>query len=645
MKTTFRPVRHGARGFALILTMVFLLVSLIVFGSIMYWVSGNAKLTLRNNQFNSSEYAAEAGVETILAQMDRDFLYGSLTNSYGTLLPNQTNWPVGYTYSDTNGSNSQISVWVGPQSTTTTNLNSQFSGLYGFAIPCTITATAKPASASGAGSNWVYNVPATISEQLQFASIPLFQFAIFYNLNLEIDPGQPMTITGPVFCNDSIWEGSSVCTFQSTVSAVGTNDTAAADPFANNYSGSGGPTFSMAGQPLSGANALTMPIAGATNSSPTNVEQIINLPPVAYTMNWANASSSSAYSTNGRIYLANAADLFITNTPSGIYSANPSGTNTFVYFQDSSRNPTLALVTPDYYLLKKPWNAGASGYVTNYVKTNLTATVDCVTNVQFAGYSFITNATFKDWRENDTVQAVQIDIGLFNIWLTNTVATNSGAACNSKCTYDWGRPIWSMYVYNAVPPTSTTLPAVRVADGASLCTAQWGGKKYGLTVATPMPMYVLGNYNVQDSSGNNIGANVTTHTYPAALMADSITVLSGIWNDATTTKLPTPADTTVNAAMFEGIVQSNPNISGNYSGGVENFLRLLENWGGTLTYNGSIVVMFPSQFATNSWQPTGNYYNAPTRHWAFDLNFAQQSGLPPLTPQTKAVIRGQWSAY
>jgi len=97
--------------------------------------------------------------------------------------------------------------------------------------------------------------------------------------------------------------------------------------------------------------------------------------------------------------------------------------------------------------------------------------------------------------------------------------------------------------------------------------------------------------------------------------------------------------------MFEGIVQSNPNISGNYSGGVENFLRLLENWGGTLTYNGSIVVMFPSQYATNSWQPTGNYYNAPTRHWAFDLNFASESGLPPLTPQTKAVVRGQWSAY
>jgi len=65
---------------------------------------------------------------------------------------------------------------------------------------------------------------------------------------------------------------------------------------------------------------------------------------------------------------------------------------------------------------------------------------------------------------------------------------------------------------------------------------------------------------------------------------------------------------------------------------VENFMRLLESWGGTLTFNGSIVVPFYSQYATNSWKPTGNYYNAPTRHWAHDQNFNNYSKLPPLTP-------------
>jgi hypothetical protein len=130
----------------------------------------------------------------------------------------------------------------------------------------------------------------------------------------------------------------------------------------------------------------------------------------------------------------------------------------------------------------------------------------------------------------------------------------------------------------------------------------------------------------------------TTYTYPAALLADAITILSDSWNDtdpdylaggllANRTK-PTP--TTVNAAALEGIVQS---TNSNYSGGVENFLRLEEDWSGVvLQYNGSIVVMFPSIYATSFWPATGIVYNVPTRHWGFDMNFTDPTKLPPLTP-------------
>jgi hypothetical protein len=163
-------------------------------------------------------------------------------------------------------------------------------------------------------------------------------------------------------------------------------------------------------------------------------------------------------------------------------------------------------------------------------------------------------------------------------------------------------------------------------------------------VATAMPMYVYGNYNASNSFGSSLGQNSTSYTWPAALMADSITILSTAWNDGNTAKMPAPTTTTVNAAMLEGIVRS---TNGLYSGGLENFLRLLENWSGSipLWYNGSIVVMFPSQFATNNWRQTGNYYNAPKRNWAFDTNFTIQAKLPPLTPQAKGVIRASWDAY
>ena len=192
----------------------------------------------------------------------------------------------------------------------------------------------------------------------------------------------------------------------------------------------------------------------------------------------------------------------------------------------------------------------------------------------------------------------------------------------------------------------------------------------GLTVATPFPLYVLGDYNIQtNTSGPSYSANTTntSWTYPAGLMGDAITILSGNWNDANSlaksgssynppesgTGNRVAATTTVNAACLEGIVPSTYAGKKQYSGGLENFLRLQEDWatpGAKLWYNGSIVVMFPSIYATNFWigpSDRSGYFNhnytVPTRQWGFDVNFQTQSKLPPMTPQVKAMIRGQWT--
>ncbi len=222
-----------------------------------------------------------------------------------------------------------------------------------------------------------------------------------------------------------------------------------------------------------------------------------------------------------------------------------------------------------------------------------------------------------------------------------------------------GHHLDSLYVYTSVPLTRSQLPAVRLVNGAQLPNPYNSVSPAGFSVATPFPMYVWGNYNSQTFNGSswgNYGTNgATTYTVPAALLGDAITILSPNWSDANSSSQTTgtsggPAvssSATVNAAMLEGIVPSNPNISGNYSGGVENFLRLLESWGTsqTLTYNGSIIVLFYSQYATNSWQQTGNYYNPPTRHWSFDFNYQNAIKLPPLTPQSKALVRWNWTAH
>ena len=296
------------------------------------------------------------------------------------------------------------------------------------------------------------------------------------------------------------------------------------------------------------------------------------------------------------------ADIIVTNSSTNGLS---------VYYQNLNTSPSQVLVPMD---------------ITN---------VNIVAHTTNTYYSFVTNVVFYDYRESDTVKAVQLDVGNFNKWLTNT----GGAFYNSKNTTgatSKGHGINGVYVYNSVPPGAGQLPAVRLVNGAQL-------PANGLSVATPFPVYVKGNYNVT-TNGINLSTTLgdTTNTVPAAIMGDAVTILSANWVDTATSSgnTRTATATTINAACLEGIV---PSDGTHYSGGVENFLRLLENWGGgtTLTYNGSIVVLFQSQYATSFWN--GTYYSPPTRRWGFDLNFNQQSKLPPMTPQVRATIRGSWS--
>src|ERR1039457_796733 len=294
MQILSRPIRRNSRGYALIIIMCFLGVCLVVFASVMYWISSSSYVTTRNNQFNMSEAAAEAATEKVLSQMNYEYVAQSLSNNgayYGSSFvrsqPNdQASWPIKYVYSATNGAANQISVNLGVWSTYTVPLGSQYTNLYGLVQPCTITATATPIGQR-------FTVPATVSESIQFASIPLFQFAIFYNMDLEIEPGSAMTILGAVWSNGGIWTGSTVLTLSNTVSAVGIATNTANDPFCTGpqYTGTGKSTYVLGGQPTSGNDRITMPIG--TNNDPAAVEAIINLPPNNYAMNTA-----AAFSTN-----------------------------------------------------------------------------------------------------------------------------------------------------------------------------------------------------------------------------------------------------------------------------------------------------------------------------------------------------------
>jgi hypothetical protein len=239
-----------------------------------------------------------------------------------------------------------------------------------------------------------------------------------------------------------------------------------------------------------------------------------------------------------------------------------------------------------------------------------------------------TNTSFYSKREQKTIQAINIDVGKLVQWN----ATNTSI-----------RPIFPvqdvrvLYVADNRTLPSGSESGVRLINGQQL-------PPQGLTVATPSPIYIQGNYNCPTSA---LGTTNTSGTLPASVAADAVTVLSTAWADTNSSKTMTyrkAGNTTVNAAVLTGIV---PTTSASDSGGVENFPRFLEDWTGiTFTYNGSLVCMFNSQIATGLWLGIGSMgydiYNPPNRNWAWDTNYQFSNKLPPATPALEIMVRSTW---
>ncbi len=280
---------------------------------------------------------------------------------------------------------------------------------------------------------------------------------------------------------------------------------------------------------LSGAGSLTLPI-GAGDNSASNVVQILDPPPPG--------EDPSSPLAQARLY--NNAMLIVSNSASG-----------------------------NVIVKTGPWNNFSN------VAPDVTNTATGTTS-----YSFVTNVTFYDYRENKQVRATQVDVSKLRAWLNNNSA-GGGSALNAIAQLELNHGLNSVYVMNQ--QTNGGLAAVRVANGAQLPDG-------GLTVGTPLPLYVDGNYNLNNGD-TTAGQTATSQTQPAALIGDAITILSTTWSDSfnsskTRSSMPGAGNTTVNAAILTGIVESTKDASGNphYSGGVENLPRLLENWSGQNTH-------------------------------------------------------------
>jgi hypothetical protein len=560
----FNPNR-AQKGYVIALVLIFLTLSFLVLMSALGWCRSNSEFNERNNQYFRTVAAAEAATEKVLANLSRDYQASGETVVYGKLGTYRGMTPTtsesglwnDFTFTDPQNNLSQIYV---DRITTAAYipLESQYQGIYGLASTYRVVSNAKlNASRFGIG--------AALRQDVQLATIPVFQFAIFYSIDLEINPGPAMKVTGRVHSNSKIYmQPENTLTFQSHVTAADAiiHNKSPDDPQSRNTNNS---KIVFQAEHDANVNTLNLPIG--TNNTPESVRSILDIPP----------STESATSQMGQQRYYNQADMVIVVSNSSVK-------------------------------------------VTSGSSDNFSTTIPYCEWTNF----FSTNVTFYNKREGKTVKASQVNVGKLKDWASS--GTNS---LSSTLTHDFD----SVYVADMRTTNSTTETGVYVVNGQTLPTA-------GLTVATPNPIYVKGNYNVANSA---LGTTNTVNSKPASLVGDAITILSTAWQDTASSNnisSRVAGDTTVNAALLGGIVKSG---GGDYSGGVENFPRFLENWSNkTLTYNGSMVVMYYSRYATAHWGDD-DVYSPPSRNWAFDLNFLDPAKLPPCTPQLRVLVRAQWA--
>ena len=589
MKSEFF-MQKARGGYALLMVMGVTAVAMITLAATLGRTLTNAKMNNRSNEYSVTGNAAEAAVEKVVTRMGYDFQNYGLGAVYGNLslyqnsTPNEDTYWNDFAFSDGDGHANQTYV-----ATITTNyagaLPSQYPGMNTSRSP--VYRVVSNARLANGGV-----VTGTAQEDVLLALVPLTQYAIFYNGLLEFSTCATMKVNGRVHANGSIYTGTSASlTLNGTVTSSGTISSPA-------WNGQGtSPKWTDKGTYKGNPQYRTNVPSVALSIGTTNVHSAIDLPP-------ANENPTSM---QGQSRLFNEAQtvLLVSNTTVTMKI------QASIDYQVPGADPSPNLLT----------------------STNTPSAL--ATNFPF----LVTTNIFTDQRENKTVLTTQIDVGKYGQW----IKTNSSIL--AKFPAGSGAYPTILYVADNRTTNATQITGVRLTNG--IVPPANGG--LGWSVATPDPLYVLGDYNCTNSSF--LGTTNTSTSVPSALMSDALTILSGSWKDSQSSGSYTArqaSDTTVNAAILTGIVPSTGASSSQFSGGVHNLTRLLEDWNSpstrTLTLNTAIMNLFNSTIATHQFVNPGTYYDPPTRNFSYDLNFQDPAKQPPGIPCALVLVRLNWAA-
>jgi hypothetical protein len=245
-------------------------------------------------------------------------------------------------------------------------------------------------------------------------------------------------------------------------------------------------------------------------------------------------------------------------------------------------------------------------------------------------------------------------IGIFAT-LAGTGVINS-TVCAAVPAYSAADNIWPMMLAantNAARenPALFFRRAVKIVNGSDLTAVGQcpSGVSCGLAIAVENPVYIQGDFNANLNGAQWNSAEVAT-----SVAGDAVTLLSVQWDDLNSFMSPYATTqrngntTWYRTAIIGGATLAFPQPAGQpqdygTDGGVHNFLRYIEAWGGTLEYKGSIIDLYTSRQANGTFKCCGVVYSPPARGYNFDTNFLNPTLLPPRTPLFRDVNTTGWT--
>ena len=431
-----------------------------------------------------------------------------------------------------------------------------------------------------AGADRLTHPGVSLNQNLEITYVPLFLFAIFYDPVMEIAPGPFMQVNGRVHANgDAYFQSGAGLDFLAPVTIAGR--VRYGRHAESGEAGAGGDVrFTRDG------SLLSMRRAGDPDGWLTSTDA-----------DWATAAQARWGSgLRDQSHGVNPLSLPIPNTidPHAIIErADPANDSPSLQQEKFEYKAGLKIEVRPNGTLRATNAAG------NVVPLSYPNPSNPSQTKQIA-----TQTTFFDARENKTVRSIDINMGNLR---ESGISPGNGI------------------VYVANERSGGSLNVVRLQNAARLPSSVSGG----FTLASSNPVYLQGNYN-------------TVNKTLAMVAADALTILSNNWLDSRATNYSqrTGTATEINAVCLQGTV---PTEDGNYSGGVENYFRFLEQWNNAdLRFSGSIINMWDSQMALAHWRYGSPVYTAPTRRWSGDTARGGING-PPGAPRVVEISKTGWA--